>query len=90
MAVLSIAVLSITALSITAREGPSSSKDRLGLQYRTFFSLIIDSCTIDNYPRTHLGSISAACVMALKKLVFLGEIRDREKASVTLDPTHRV
>lgn len=38
----------------------------------------------------HLGSISAAWVMALKKLVFLGETSEREKASVTLEPTHKV
>jgi len=42
------------------------------------------------YRTTYLGSISAAWVMALKKLVFLGEMRDREKASVTLDPTQSV
>lgn len=42
------------------------------------------------YDLLYLGSISAACVIALKKLVFLGEIRDKENDSVTFEPTHSV
>lgn len=34
--------------------------------------------------------MSAAWVIALKKLVFFGDIKDKEKASVTFVPSHRV